>query len=69
MSKNSLRNYEIKQKLGSGSYGTIYKVVSKSDKTVLVLKQISLSRMSERAKKNVSISISRPLTRHILWAS
>ena len=50
---NSLRNFEIKQKLGSGSYGVIFKAINKIDKSVCVLKQISLSRMSERAKKNV----------------
>jgi|688.fasta_scaffold496066_1 serine/threonine protein kinase len=54
---NSLRNYEIRQKLGSGSYGVIYKVYNKIDKSMCVLKQISLTRMSEKARKNVIISM------------
>lgn len=56
--KNSLKNYEIHQKLGSGSYGVIYKAISKADRSVCVLKQINLARMSERAKKNVTSSMS-----------
>lgn len=50
---STLRNYEIRQKLGSGSYGVIYKAYNKTDKTICVLKQISLTRMSEKARKNV----------------
>ena len=53
---NSLRNFEVKQKLGSGSYGVIFKAINKTDKSVCVLKQINLARMSERAKKNVQMS-------------
>lgn len=53
MSNNSLRNYEIHQKLGSGSYGVIYKAVSKKDRSTCVLKQINLGRLNEKAKKNV----------------
>ena len=50
---NTLRNFEIKQKLGSGSYGVIFKAINKVDKSTCVLKQINLARMSERAKMNV----------------
>lgn len=46
MSNITLLVFEIRQKLGSGSYGTIYKVYNKTDKSVCVLKQISLSRLS-----------------------
>ena len=52
--KNSLRDFEIKQKLGSGSYGVIFKAINKKDKSTCVLKQINLARLSERAKKNVT---------------
>lgn len=65
MSNNSLRNYEIRQKLGSGSYGVIYKAVNKNDKSVCVLKQISLTRMSEKARKNVASKIFRQQIKHI----
>lgn len=46
MKNNTLKNYEIHQKLGSGSYGVIYKAINKSDKSVCVLKQINLTRMN-----------------------
>ena len=69
MSNNSLRNYEIKQKLGSGSYGVIYKAYNKIDKSICVLKQISLSRMSEKARKNVLSSSFRLQTKRILWGN
>jgi serine/threonine protein kinase len=59
MSSDSLRNYEIRQKLGAGSYGVIYKVLNKVDKTICVLKQISLTRMNEKAKKNVTNDVCR----------
>lgn len=69
MSNNSLRNYEIRQKLGSGSYGVIYKAVNKTDKSVCVLKQIALTRMSEKARKNVRCGICRQQTKLTLWGS
>jgi serine/threonine protein kinase len=54
--KNRLRNFEIQTKLGSGSYGVIYKALDKSTREVCVLKQISLGRLSEKARKNVPLS-------------
>ena len=51
--KNKIRNYEIQTRLGSGSYGVIYKAINKTTKEVCVLKQISLSRLNEKAKKSV----------------
>jgi serine/threonine protein kinase len=53
MSGDSLRNYEIRQKLGSGSFGVVYKVVNRANQSVCVLKQVSLVRMSERARRSV----------------
>ena len=43
----------MQYKLGSGSYGVIYKVLDKTTREVCVLKQISLSRLSEKARKSV----------------
>lgn len=51
--KNRIRNFEIQNKLGSGSYGVIYKAIDKSTREICVLKQISLTRLSEKARKNV----------------
>lgn len=30
--KNKIRNYEIQTRLGSGSYGVIFKAINKNDK-------------------------------------
>lgn len=51
--KNRIRNFEIQNKLGSGSYGVIYKAIDKTTREICVLKQISLGRLSEKARKNV----------------
>eukprot|EP00960_Hanusia_phi_P022597 668363-Hanusia_phi.AAC.4 len=42
--------YEVMEKLGSGSFGTIRKIVRKSDKKVLVWKEIRYGRMNEKEK-------------------
>ena len=42
--------YEVLEKLGSGSFGTIRKIVRKSDKKVLVWKEIRYGRMNEKEK-------------------
>lgn len=49
-----MKNFEIQHKLGSGSYGVIYKALNKSSRSICVLKQINLTRLNEKAKKNVS---------------
>lgn len=49
-----MKNFEIQHKLGSGSYGVIYKALNKSNRSICVLKQINLTRLNEKAKKNVS---------------
>lgn len=52
--KNRIRNFDIQTKLGSGSYGVIYKAINKTTKEVCVLKQIGLNRLGEKAKKSVN---------------
>ena len=64
-----VRNFEIQHKLGSGSYGVIYKANNKLTKEVCVLKQISLTRLSEKARKSVSELLGRRSTKPLLWAS
>jgi len=46
MSKSKLEDFEIISKIGSGSFGVVYKVKRKSNKEIYVLKQIDLSKMS-----------------------
>jgi NIMA (never in mitosis gene a)-related kinase len=54
-----IKDYIIREKLGTGSYGVVYKVIKKTDKQVCVLKQISLFNMSkpqiEEVKKESNI--------------
>ncbi len=40
-----LSEFEFKEKLGQGSFGVVYRVISKKDRQVYVLKQIDFSRM------------------------
>lgn len=67
--KNRIRNFDIQNKLGSGSYGVIYKAINKATKETCVLKQISLTRLSEKARKNVPSTTSRRSTRRPSWAN
>ena len=46
-----LTEFEIKEKLGQGSFGVVYRVVRKKDREVYVLKQIDFSRMGRRQKQ------------------
>lgn len=46
-----LTEFEIKEKLGQGSFGVVYRVVRKKDRQVYVLKQIDFSRMGRRQKQ------------------
>jgi NIMA (never in mitosis gene a)-related kinase len=55
INKNNLqiRDYIIKEKLGTGSYGVVYKACKKSDKQICVLKQISLFNMNKQQIEEV----------------
>lgn len=44
--KTKIRNYEIQTKLGSGSYGIIFKALNKAANQICVLKQITLNRLN-----------------------
>lgn len=53
--KSRTKNFEIISKLGSGSYGIIFKTLNKATKEVCVLKQITLGRLSEKARRSVKM--------------
>ena len=46
-----MKDYEISNKLGEGAYGKVYKVKSKLDSEVYVMKKIDLSKRKEEEKK------------------
>ena len=45
-SKLSLKDFEIQNKLGSGSFGVVFKIKYKIDNKTYVLKQINTAKMS-----------------------
>ncbi len=57
--KSKVKNFEIQTRLGSGSYGVIFKALNKTDKSQCVLKQIRMNKMTDKAKKSVPISLFR----------
>ena len=42
--------YEVLEKLGSGSFGTIRRIIRKADRKILVWKEIRYGRMNEKEK-------------------
>jgi len=47
-----MENFEILEKLGEGSYSTVYKVKRKIDNQIYALKKVKLLNLKEREKKN-----------------
>ena len=50
-----IKEYLIQEKLGIGSYGTVYKVVKKSNNCTYVIKQISLFGLTQEEIKDVKL--------------
>ncbi len=46
----TMDGYEVLEKLGSGSFGTIRKIMRKADRKILVWKEIRYGRMNEKEK-------------------
>ena len=47
-----MENFEIMEKLGEGSYSTVYKVKRKEDDKIYALKKVKLSNLNEKEKTN-----------------
>ena len=45
---SSTKDYEFLNKLGQGSFGTVYKVRRKADKSTYVIKQINIAQMNSK---------------------
>ena len=48
-----MEKYEIIQKIGKGSFGLVQKIKRKSDKKILVWKEINYSKMSQTEKQQL----------------
>lgn len=47
-----IKNYEILNKLGQGSFGVVYKVRRKTDRGLFVLKQINMAALDARSRRD-----------------
>lgn len=47
---SSLKDFTIKEKLGEGSFSSVYKVTRKSDGKDYAMKKVKISLLSEREK-------------------
>lgn len=50
MARSTYDDFIIKEKIGSGSYGVVFKVVRKVDKHVYAMKEIDLAGMSRKVR-------------------
>ena len=50
-----MENFKILEKLGEGSYSTVYKVKRKIDNQIYALKKVKLSNLNEKEKTNYRI--------------
>ena len=52
-----IREYLIQEKLGIGSYGTVYKVTKNDTNDIYVIKQISLFGLTPEEIKDVELEV------------
>jgi serine/threonine protein kinase len=50
MARSTYEDFIMKEKIGSGSYGVVFKVLRKVDKQVYAMKEIDLQGMSRKVR-------------------
>jgi NIMA (never in mitosis gene a)-related kinase len=61
MARSTLEDFVLKDKLGSGSYGVVYKVIRKIDRQTYALKEIVLNGMSRKVSIRAEVILPAPL--------
>ena len=51
MARSTYENFLVEQKIGSGSYGVVWKVVRKADKQVYAMKEVEIHGMSRKEQE------------------
>eukprot|EP00753_Platysulcus_tardus_P005466 PLAT13367.1.p1 GENE.PLAT13367.1~~PLAT13367.1.p1 ORF type:complete len:233 (-),score=71.72 PLAT13367.1:258-956(-) len=57
MAKSTLRDFRILQRLGTGSFGTVYKVRREADRRIYVLKQVNIMGMSRQEQLDATSEV------------
>jgi NIMA (never in mitosis gene a)-related kinase len=56
MARSNLDDFVLRDKIGSGSYGTVSKVIRKVDRQTYALKEIELQGMTRKARMRLLLS-------------
>ena len=52
--KGGMDRYEVKRKIGQGSFGNVYLTIHRKTRQTLVLKEVKVSRMSCKERQDVA---------------
>lgn len=52
MNNSMIENFEILSRIGSGSYGTVFKVLRKTDDKIYVIKSVRIVELSHKEQQN-----------------
>lgn len=51
MARSTYEDFVIKERIGSGSYGVVYKVIRKVDRNTYAMKEIDLQGMTRKVRR------------------